>query len=54
MSHEPHLKMGDHGHEVEYVQNVMEQMGVPAGKHPDGVFDQHTHDQVVAFQEHHG
>jgi hypothetical protein len=53
MSHEPHLKLGDHGQYVEYVQNVMEQMGIPAGKHADGVFDQQTHDQVVAFQEHH-
>jgi hypothetical protein len=53
MSGEPHLKLGDTGEWVQHAQMMLEVQGFPIGRAVDGHFDQATHDQVVAFQEHH-
>ena len=53
MSDTPHLKMGDQGEWVGHAQTLLAEKGFPGTKAPDNVFDQSTHDQVVAFQEAH-
>lgn len=52
MTGEPHLKEGDQGQWVEYAQAVMAEKGFTSNKQPDGVFDEQTREQVIAFQEH--